>query len=110
MGKKAESTQGHLFNSEGLRCSALRIGVGEKILSSRAMRGWQALLLVSLVLTICGRAFAEDEVFDRRTSPFETPVGLRARVNFWKDIFSRYGKHDLAVSYTHLTLPTILLV
>ena len=99
MGKKAESTQGHLFNSEGLRCSALRIGVGEKILSSRAMRGWQALLLVSLVLTICGRAFAEDEVFDRRTSPFETPVGLRARVNFWKDIFSRYGKHDLVVHH-----------
>jgi membrane-bound lytic murein transglycosylase D len=99
MGIKAGSSQGVLLNTEGLRSSALRFVVGEKILSRRSIRVCQVLLIVSIVSTVCGRALADDEFFDRRTSPFETPIGLRARVNFWKDIFSRYGKHDLVVHH-----------
>jgi membrane-bound lytic murein transglycosylase D len=45
------------------------------------------------------RATAEDRINLRSTSPFETPPELRARVDFWKDVFTRYGKFDLIVHH-----------
>jgi hypothetical protein len=61
--------------------------------------------LLFLIVVVCAcvqpiiRATAEDRINLRSTSRFETPPELRARVDFWKDVFTRYGKFDLIVHH-----------
>ncbi len=34
-----------------------------------------------------------------RQGPFQTPVRLRGRVDFWKDVFAKYGKNQVVVHH-----------
>lgn len=73
-------------------------------------RRWGALLLGALAaggpLLMSQQGVAEGFVdgrdsglYQRKTEPFRTPRRLRPRVDFWKDVFSRYGKYDLVVHH-----------
>lgn len=45
-----------------------------------------------------------------RDSQFQTPPGLRARVDFWKEIFSKYGKNEVVIhhrEYPQLVFTTL---
>ncbi len=41
-----------------------------------------------------------------RKGPFQTPVKLRGRVGFWKDVFAKYGKNQVIVH--HREFPQII--
>lgn len=73
-------------------------------------RRWGAVLVGALVIGgsvhLPQRAASDDFVerrtggsYARETGPFRTPHRLRPRVDFWKDVFSRYGKYDLVVHH-----------
>lgn len=73
-------------------------------------RRWGALLLGALVVggpllvprQGISEGFSESRWGDlsrRESDPFRTPRRLRGRVDFWKDVFSRYGKYDLVVHH-----------
>jgi hypothetical protein len=60
---------------------------------------WFLIFVVCAIAQPISQATAEDRIHFRSKSPFETPPQLRARVDFWKDVFTRYGKFDLIVHH-----------
>jgi len=68
---------------------------------SKFMRRWWFLIAaVPAIITLVMSGVRADDYFPSRyASPFETPQQLRARVDFWKDVFARYGKFDLIVHH-----------
>lgn len=63
------------------------------------------LALLLLPAGTSGQAFAKPEYGEPRDGAFKVPAMLRARVNFWKDIFTRYGKNQ--VVFHHRDYPQV---
>lgn len=64
------------------------------------MRGAFFFLLVAVLAPHAALAAGEPNPAHRSRHPeFITPSGLRSRVNFWKDIFTRYGKHEVVLHH-----------
>lgn len=56
--------------------------------------------LILLLVATGVLSSARLEAAPRRTyAEFEVPEGLRARVNFWKDVFTKYGKYQSVVHH-----------
>lgn len=53
------------------------------------------LVIAFILLIISNSGFSEQASL----SPFRTPPKLRARVDFWKDIFARYGKYHRVIHH-----------
>lgn len=60
---------------------------------------WFVISVVCAIAQPISQVTAQDRIHSRSKSPFETPPQLRARVDFWKDVFTRYGKFDLIVHH-----------
>ncbi len=41
---------------------------------------------------------------------FEVPPGLRARVNFWKDVFAKYGKNQVVIHHREFPQATFMVL
>jgi membrane-bound lytic murein transglycosylase D len=64
------------------------------------MRLCLILFLSAFLVTVTSVGLGEAEYSNHaERSPFEVPPGLRPRVDFWKDIFTRYGKHQIVVHH-----------
>lgn len=76
------------------------------------MSRWPRALLVIFVLFAACPVFAEREPagYDirgaGRNPAFVVPAKLRPRVNFWKDIFAKYGKYQMV--FHHRDYPQII--
>ena len=73
------------------------------------------VLSIGLSIILCATVLAEDSVrasispisqSNKRHSEFVVPAGLRKRVDFWIDIFTKYGKYNLVIH--HRRFPQIV--
>lgn len=66
------------------------------------MRTFLVALVVSLLSTQLGVASPRASA----PSPFEVPDRMQPRVNFWIDVFAKYGKHDAIIH--HRNFPGVI--
>ncbi len=66
-----------------------------------AISKWSRSLALILIL-LFGPALGSAEVYSQNVSvqgEFSVPKGMEGRVNFWIDIFGRYGKHQIVLHH-----------
>lgn len=73
----------------------------KKNLSSYSLKVSLApLLLLALLILFSTSAFAEQRKEGRKQNDlFSVPLALRERVNFWIDIFAKYGQHQAVIHH-----------
>lgn len=63
------------------------------------MRNFRLLISVALIVVVIGFPGIGES---RASYKFSVPAKLRARVDFWKDIFTKYGKYEVVVHHRHV--------
>ena len=65
------------------------------------MKSVLRLLAILFIFFVQSGALSAAPAHHSRHSEFRVSEGLRARVDFWIDIFARYGKHQMVIHHRH---------
>lgn len=70
------------------------------------VRAFLSVIFFSVLVSYCASpatVWAESFASYQRSPDFHCPVALRPRVNFWIDVFTKYGRHEVVIH--HRTYP-----
>lgn len=73
---------------------------------AKALGRLLTILVLALVLCFDTELVSSAEQAPRASAEMRAPDGLRARVNFWKAVFSRYGQNQIVVH--HRVFPQVV--
>ena len=80
--------------------------VSRKIFKFSVAKNALYFLALFLIFSLCFQGGTEAQQRNQRNKEFLVPEKLRGRVNFWKDIFTQYGKAHIVIH--HRDFPQII--